>query len=94
MPLLRLSRLAFVATLPWLATTAVAESCGSGQEETVTKVHPVQVVIVQPVDISAYVPENTLFVVDDELAVSITDAPTTLITQLTKTSTLYTSVKE
>lgn len=88
-------RLALLAALPWLAAApAEASSCPHNELEDIPKVYPVEVVVEKPIDVNIYCPENTLLVIDDGLALDVTDAPTTVITRLTKTTTICTTVQQ
>lgn len=75
-----------------LASFAAASQCPA-QDDTII-IQPIQVVIEKPYHVSAYVEQNGVFAVADGLTVNVDNAPTTLVTELTQTSTLCTTVEE
>lgn len=75
-----------------LVVPAVASLCAD--DSSIVKIQPVQVVLEQPFDVSAYVEDNCVFTVDDGVEVEVTNAPTTLVTQVTKTVSFCTTVEE
>lgn len=59
---------------------------------TSVEVQPVQFIVRQPIYISAFLPANTVLVLDDGLTLTITNAPMTLITEIDKLETLTSQV--
>lgn len=59
---------------------------------TSVEVQPVQFIVRQPIYISAYLPVNTVLVLDDGLTLTITNAPLTLVTEIDKLGTLTSQV--
>ncbi|KAK1635642.1 hypothetical protein BDP81DRAFT_298268, partial [Colletotrichum phormii] len=59
---------------------------------TSVEVQPVQFIVRQPIYISAYLPVNTVLVLDDGLTLTITNAPLTLVTEIEKLGTLTSQV--
>jgi hypothetical protein len=53
-------------------------------------VYPVEVVINKPTEVVLYCPENTIYPINENFCVTVTDAPTTISTQITQTSILRT----
>ncbi|KAK1966417.1 hypothetical protein LY78DRAFT_53048 [Colletotrichum sublineola] len=75
---------------PWLAAALPqfpdAPVCPAGI--TSVEVQPVKLIVRQPIYISAYLPVNTVLVLDEGLTLTITNAPMTLVTQVDKLGTL------
>lgn len=53
-------------------------------------VFPVEVVVAKPTDYQVFCPENGLITLDEEVVFTVTDAPTTVSTRVTKYSTIRT----
>ncbi|GKT50475.1 uncharacterized protein ColSpa_10656 [Colletotrichum spaethianum] len=76
-----------VAGLPQFPDNPV---CAAGI--TSVEVQPVQFIVRQPIYISAFLPVNTVLVLDDGLTLTITNAPMTLVTEIDKLGTLTSQV--
>lgn len=94
-------RAALVTALAWLQLAAPFPQSALSQPRTepycpagVTSVHvqPLEVVIARPVRISAYVSTNTVIVICDGLSINITNAPLTVVTDVTRLETSRTLV--
>ncbi|KAK1986057.1 hypothetical protein LZ30DRAFT_582784, partial [Colletotrichum cereale] len=59
---------------------------------TSVEVQPVQFIVRQPIFISAFLPVNTVLVLDDGLTLTITNAPMTLVTEIDKLGTMTSQV--
>lgn len=53
-------------------------------------IFPVEVVIEKPTSVDIFCPTNGVYAVDEEVTFTITDAPATIITKITKYSTVQT----
>lgn len=59
---------------------------------TSVEVQPVQFIVRRPIYISAFLPANTVLILDDGLTLTVTNAPLTLITEIDKLGTLTSEV--
>ena len=84
-----------MAGLVWMASPAMGSRCPvQDREHPTIKRHPIQVLVEQPMDLSFYVPENTVYTIDEGCLLEVTGAPTTIVTRVTKTETMCTMVDE
>lgn len=64
-------------------------ACPSGK--TIVELHPVELVFEQPVEVDVYCPSNTKIPIDDDITITVTDAPKTVVTQVTCIKTSHTT---
>lgn len=92
----RLSKLAGVALA--LSQPALAgysphapdhEVCSSGK--TIIELQPAEVIYEQAVDVDVYCPSNTEIPIDDDVTITVTDAPKTVVTRVTCFHTSHTT---
>ena len=76
----------------WASSLVPSALAGCEGEDMVT-LYPVKFAVEKPYDVSAYCPENTVFVVEEDLVITVTNAPTTVITQVTKTEWASTMIE-
>lgn len=87
----RLSKLAGAAALAlsqpalggYLSQGSQHQACPAGK--VVVELQPTELIFKQPVDIDLYCPSNTEIPIDDDVTVTVTDAPKTVVTQVTVT---------
>jgi hypothetical protein len=72
------------------AVPVTEEADEADEAVNVYDIFPVEVVIEKPTSVDIFCPKNGVYAVDDEVTFTITDAPATIITKITKYSTVQT----
>lgn len=75
------------------ATSLIPSALAGCHGPQTTTMHPVVFAVEKPYHVDIYCPEDTVIVVADDLAITVTDAPTNVVTDVTKTEWTSTMIK-